>query len=168
MCDIQRCIYSVLCVFFSSSVFYRCVYSTSSFRTFSIKQTVFFVVGCFVWVLSVMQRARRGENACSLSSQAFIISIFSTFLSVLIFFSSCSGNFHFKFIFSLSISTEIEVHWNRKRKKRKRVRDIHTGLTLNSPFGGIAFVITAFSEFCLCSCFLCFALPSSKFNYRLI
>lgn len=48
MCDIQRCIYSVLCVFFSSSVFYRCVYSTSSFRTFSIKQTVFFVVGCFV------------------------------------------------------------------------------------------------------------------------
>lgn len=48
-CAIFSGVSILCCVFcFSSSVFYRCVHSTSSFRTFSIKQTVFFVVGCFV------------------------------------------------------------------------------------------------------------------------
>lgn len=99
-CAIFSGVSILCCVFcFSSSVFYRCVHSTSSFRTFSIKQTVFFVVGCFVWVLSVMQRARRGENACSLSSQAFIITIFSTFLSVLIFFFVLQRKFSFQIHF---------------------------------------------------------------------
>lgn len=41
-------LFCVVCFFFVFCFLYRCVYSTSSFRTFSIKQTVFFVVGCFV------------------------------------------------------------------------------------------------------------------------
>lgn len=125
-CAIFSGVSILCCVFcFSSSVFYRCVHSTSSFRTFSIKQTVFFVVGCFVWVLSVMQRARRGENACSLSSQAFIISIFSTFLSVLIFFRLAAEIF-ISNSFSVLVSVLKSKYTGIERERKGKEWEIYT------------------------------------------
>lgn len=68
----------------------------------------------------MMQRARRGENACSLSSQAFIISIFSTFLSVLIFFRLAAEIFisnSFSVLVSVLKSKYTGIERERKEKE---------------------------------------------------
>lgn len=97
------CIYFVFCFLYTE--LYVCMFDFFFSHIFD-QTDCFFLLSwrllCSMSVKCVMQRARRGENARSLSLEYFFRIFFFVLSVLLIFFSStsCSGNFHFKFVFS--------------------------------------------------------------------
>lgn len=124
------CIYFVFCFLYFE--LYVCVCSTSSFRTFSIKQTVFFFFrdDCFVvWVLSVCDAAsQKGRERSKLVVRVFFLYFFLRFICVVdfFFFNFMQRKFSFQIRFQLEVSahTNRSIYWERDTERQTAYVDL--------------------------------------------